>query len=91
MPDWTRWWSEPWSGLLEYRSYSWIMYWFYFLLGAVCAWTVENWRSWTVRALPCTTAVFIVMYIWLGYDVFARVGRYDEPEYFYLSETEHVY
>ncbi|WP_342554563.1 acyltransferase [Paenibacillus sp. FSL R7-0652] len=69
MPDWTRWWSEPWSGLLEYRSYSWIMYWFYFLLGAVCAWTVENWRSWTVRALPCTTAVFIVMYIWLGYDV----------------------
>lgn len=69
MYSWTQVLSEPWSSLLEYRSYSWVMYWFYFLLGAVCAWTVENWRNWTVKALPCTIAVFIMMYIWMGYDV----------------------
>ncbi|PYE48558.1 acyltransferase [Paenibacillus barcinonensis] len=69
MSGWTDLLSEPWSSLLEYRSYSWIMYWFYFLLGAVCAWAVEGWRSWTAKALPWTITVFIVMYIWLGYDV----------------------
>nr|WP_145403537.1 acyltransferase [Paenibacillus xylanexedens] len=69
MSGWTNLLSEPWSSLLEYRSYSWIMYWFYFLLGAVCAWAVENWRGWTTKVLPWTIIVFIMMYIWLGYDV----------------------
>ncbi|WP_426334226.1 acyltransferase [Paenibacillus silvae] len=69
MSGWTDLLSEPWASLLEYRSYSWIMYWFYFLLGAVCAWAVESWRSWTTKALPWTIIVFIMMYIWLGYDV----------------------
>ncbi|MBB6023184.1 surface polysaccharide O-acyltransferase-like enzyme [Paenibacillus sp. JGP012] len=69
MSGWTDLLSEPWSSLLEYRSYSWIMYWFYFLLGAVCAWAVESWRSWATKALPWTIIVFIMMYIWLGYDV----------------------
>ncbi|MCP1135597.1 acyltransferase [Paenibacillus polysaccharolyticus] len=69
MADWTQWWPEPWSSMLEYRSYSWLMYWFYFFLGAVCAWTVESWRNWTMRMLPCMIAVFVAMYIWMGYAV----------------------
>ncbi|MGF9697503.1 acyltransferase [Paenibacillus sp. MABNR03] len=66
--------SQPWSTLLEYRSYSWVMYWFYFLLGAVCAWAVDTWRNWSVRALPWMVSVFIGMYIWLGYDVLRGSG-----------------
>lgn len=69
MADWTQLWPDPWSSMLEYRSYSWLMYWFYFLLGAVCAWTVESWRDWTVRVHPYMIAVFVPMYIWMGYDV----------------------
>lgn len=69
MGGWTERWAEPWSSLLEYRSFSWIFYWFYFFLGAVCAWSVESWRNWTVKILPLSITVFIVMYIWLGYDV----------------------
>ncbi|MDR6727010.1 surface polysaccharide O-acyltransferase-like enzyme [Paenibacillus amylolyticus] len=66
--------SPPWSTLLEYRSYSWVMYWFYFLLGAVCAWGIEHWRHWMVRALPWLICLFIGMYIWLGYDVLKGSG-----------------
>ncbi|CAH1218546.1 acyltransferase [Paenibacillus sp. JJ-223] len=75
MAGWTAAWSRPWSFLLEYRSYSWMMYWFYFVLGAVCAWSVDDWRHRTVRALPYTICVFIGMYVWLGYDVLRGSGE----------------
>ncbi|WP_145051198.1 acyltransferase [Paenibacillus xylanexedens] len=74
MAGWTAALSPPWSTLLEYRSYSWAMYWFYFLLGAVCAWGIEHWRHWMVRALPWLVCLFIGMYIWLGYDVLKGSG-----------------
>ncbi|MEO2205146.1 acyltransferase [Paenibacillus pabuli] len=74
MADWTAALSQPWSTLLEYRSYSWVMYWFYFLLGAVCAWAVDTWRNWTVRALPWMICLFLGMYFWLGYDVLRGSG-----------------
>lgn len=74
MGGWTESMSEPWSTLLQYRSYSWVMYWFYFLLGAVCAWSVDSWRSWTTKLLPWTICLFIGMYIWLGYDVLRGSG-----------------
>jgi len=74
MAGWTAALSQPWSTLLEYRSYSWVMYWFYFLLGAVCAWAVDTWRNWTVRALPWMICLFLGMYFWLGYDVLRGSG-----------------
>ncbi|MFC9706891.1 acyltransferase [Paenibacillus sp. NPDC056933] len=74
MGGWTTALTQPWSSLLEYRSYSWIMYWFYFLLGAVCAWSVDSWRSWTTRLLPWMICMFVGMYIWLGYDVLRGSG-----------------
>ncbi|WP_440117026.1 acyltransferase [Paenibacillus sp. QZ-Y1] len=75
MTGWTTTLPQPWSSLLQYRSYSWVMYWFYFLLGAVCAWSVDSWRSWTTRALPWMIFLFIGMYIWLGYDVLRGSGN----------------
>ncbi|GAB1157522.1 acyltransferase [Paenibacillus illinoisensis] len=74
MASWTAALAKPWSTLLEYRSYSWVMYWFYFLLGAVCAWAVDTWRNWTIRALPWMISLFIGMYFWLGYDVLRGSG-----------------
>ncbi|MCG7384581.1 acyltransferase [Paenibacillus sp. ACRRY] len=74
MASWTAALAKPWSTLLEYRSYSWVMYWFYFFLGAVCAWAVDTWRNWTIRALPWMISLFIGMYFWLGYDVLRGSG-----------------
>ncbi|GIO30428.1 membrane protein [Paenibacillus albilobatus] len=67
--------GEPWAALLEYRSYSFLMYGFYFVLGAVCAASIANWRSWCTKLLPWSGLVFLGMYIRLGYDVLRRSGE----------------
>lgn len=67
--------GSPWTELLTYRSYSFLMYGFYFVLGAACAASIGNWRAWCTKLLPWSGLVFLGMYIRLGYDVLQGSGE----------------
>ncbi|MWV43942.1 acyltransferase family protein [Paenibacillus sp. HJL G12] len=67
--------GSPWSDLIQYRSYSFLMYGFYIVIGAVCAAGVEKWRMWCTRLLPWSGLVFLGMYIKLGSDVLRGSGE----------------
>lgn len=67
--------GSPWSELIQYRSYSFIMYGFYFVVGAVWAANIEKCRAWCIKLLPWSGLVFIGMYIRLGYDVLQGSGE----------------
>lgn len=75
MGSWAEGLGGLWSVLLQYRSYSFVMYGFYFVAGAVCAASVSNWRKWCTRLLPWTGLLFLAMYIKLGYDVLQGSGE----------------
>lgn len=75
MGAWAQSLGEPWSVLIEYRSYSFLMYGFYFIIGAVCATCIGKWRTWSIRLLPWTGLVFLGMYFRLGYDVLQGSGE----------------
>ncbi|MFD0716944.1 acyltransferase [Paenibacillus sp. GCM10027626] len=75
MGSWPGMLGEPWSSLIEYRSYWFLMYAFYFVIGAVCASSIQKWRTWCTRLLPWTGLVFIGMYIRLGLDVLRGSGE----------------
>jgi surface polysaccharide O-acyltransferase-like enzyme len=75
MGSWAEALGRPWSDLLEYRSYSFLMYGFYFVIGAVCAANIEKWRTWCTKLLPWSGLVFLGMYIRLGSDVLRGSGE----------------
>lgn len=75
MGPWAEALGRPWSDLLQYRSYSFLMYGFYFVIGAVCAANVEKWRTWCTKLLPWSGLVFLGMYIRLGSDVLRGSGE----------------
>jgi surface polysaccharide O-acyltransferase-like enzyme len=67
--------GSPWAALVTHRSYSFLMYGFYFVLGAACAANIGNWRAWCTKLLPWCGMVFLGMYIRLGYDVLRGSGE----------------
>ncbi|GIP27814.1 membrane protein [Paenibacillus sp. J23TS9] len=75
MGNWSEKLGSPWSDLVQYRSYSFLMYGFYFVIGAVCAASIGKWRTWCTRLLPWSGLVFLGMYIRLGYDVLRGSGE----------------
>lgn len=63
-----------WQTLLNYRTYIFIMYGFYFILGAVCAFALDRFRNTMVRILPWNAIVSILLFIYLAYDVLRGSG-----------------
>ncbi|MCJ8010234.1 acyltransferase [Paenibacillus sp. KQZ6P-2] len=75
MGSWSEKLGNPWSEMIQYRSYSFLMYGFYFVMGAVCAANIEKWRTWCMKLLPWSGLVFLGMYIKMGYDVIRGSGE----------------
>ncbi|MDR0269380.1 acyltransferase [Paenibacillus sp.] len=75
MGSWAEKLGNPWANLLQYRSYSVLMYGFYFVIGAVCAANIAKWRAWCTKLLPWAGLVFLGMYIRLGSDVLRGSGE----------------
>lgn len=69
MPDWAASANGFWSAVISYRSSYFVMYFFYFLLGGICAFGLTRFRKFAIDAAGWAAAAFIGAYIWLGYDV----------------------
>lgn len=72
-------WAGETSGLaltlLNYRTYSFVMYFFYFILGAMVAFMLERFRAWILKFLPWTALLSIALFILLAYDVLRGSGE----------------
>lgn len=96
MPDWAASAGSFWSGLITYRSYYFVMYVFYFLIGSVCAFGLARFRTFVADAMGWTMLVFIGAYIWLGYDVLRfstermnlQVSSYLKPSTFLIIVSQ---
>ena len=69
MPGWAASAGGFWAELIANRSYYFVMYVFYFLMGSVCAFGLNRFRKFAGDAMGWTMIAFIGAYIWLGYDV----------------------
>lgn len=69
MPGWAASAGGFWAELIANRSYYFVMYVFYFLMGSVCAFGLNRFRKFVGDAMGWTMIAFIGAYIWLGYDV----------------------
>ncbi|WP_046213200.1 acyltransferase [Paenibacillus wulumuqiensis] len=67
LPGWSL--QGAWQALLEHRTSEFPFYFFYFVLGGICGSAIQRWREMVIRLLPWSTIVFLMMYIWLGYDL----------------------
>ncbi|MBD2867267.1 acyltransferase [Paenibacillus arenilitoris] len=96
MPGWAASADGFWAGLITYRSYYFVMYVFYFLIGGVCAFGLARFRAFAADAMGWTTFVFIGAYIWLGYDVLRfstermnlQVSNYLKPTTFLIIVSQ---
>jgi peptidoglycan/LPS O-acetylase OafA/YrhL len=57
--------------LVKYRSLNGLMYFFYFLMGAIAALSLYKWRDVLSKLLPLNIMLFIIAYIWVGYELVA--------------------
>ncbi|EXX87917.1 acyltransferase [Paenibacillus darwinianus] len=58
-----------WEWLLVYRNMWFVFYFFYFMLGAVCAYGLARFREAAVRSLVWNGLLFIGLYVWIGYEL----------------------
>lgn len=73
MPEWQT--SGLWKTLLDYRTYEFPYYAFYFVLGGICGTYLEKWRVFVVKMLPWSTLAFIGMYLWMNLDLLRSSGE----------------
>jgi len=73
MPEWQT--SGLWKTLLDYRTYEFPYYAFYFVLGGICGTYLEKWRAFVLKMLPWSTLAFIGMYIWMNLDLLRSSGE----------------
>ncbi|SDX33000.1 acyltransferase [Paenibacillus sp. PDC88] len=93
-------WAEEAGGitqtLLGYRSYSFVMYFFYFILGALVAFMLEKFRKWVLKIMPWTAFLSIALFTLLAYDVLRgssdvmnlNISTYLKPQTFALILTQ---
>ncbi|WP_211747014.1 acyltransferase [Paenibacillus sp. Marseille-Q4541] len=67
--------NAVWQTILGYRSYSFVMYIFYFILGAVCAFMLDRFRMVMVKFLPWNAILSVLLFIYLAYDVLRGSGE----------------
>lgn len=67
MPTWNV--QGIWRIILDHRTSEFIFYFFYFILGGICGSAIQRWRAIILKILPWTVFSFLIMYIWLGYDL----------------------
>lgn len=67
MPTWNV--QGIWKIILDHRTSEFIFYFFYFILGGICGSAIQRWRIIMLKILPWTVFSFLIMYIWLGYDL----------------------
>lgn len=67
MPHWNV--QGIWKMIVDHRTSEFIFYFFYFVLGGICGSAIHRWRSIMLKILPWTALSFLMMYIWLGYDL----------------------
>ncbi|HUC92118.1 MAG TPA: acyltransferase [Paenibacillus sp.] len=58
-----------WEWLLVNRNMWFVFYFFYFMLGAVCAYGLARFREAAVRSLVWNGLLFIGLYVWIGYEL----------------------
>lgn len=63
-----------WQTLLDYRTYNFVMYFFYFMLGAVCAYMTDTWRGLAKQTLPWNVFVFIGLFMLMGHTMLIQSG-----------------
>lgn len=61
--------------LIMYRTNWFVMYIFYFILGAVCAFMLDRFRNVMVKILPWNALLAIFLFIYLAYDVLRGSGE----------------
>jgi surface polysaccharide O-acyltransferase-like enzyme len=96
MPGWAASAGGFWAGLITYRTYYFVMYVFYFLMGSVCAFGIARFRTFVADAMGWAMIAFIGAYIWLGYDVLRfsaermnlQVSNYLKPSTFVIIVSQ---
>lgn len=81
-----------WQWLMANRTKWFVFYFFYFLLGAVCAYGLDRFRRVAVGSLIASGLAFIGLYIWAGYELLEKsttsmmlgVSTYLRPHIFLL-------
>ncbi|WP_172251241.1 acyltransferase [Saccharibacillus deserti] len=73
MPLWQT--DGLWHTLLQYRTYEFPYYLFYFVLGGICGAHIERFRALTLKLLPWSTPAFIAMYVWMNADLLRFSGE----------------
>ncbi|QDH23156.1 acyltransferase [Saccharibacillus brassicae] len=73
MPSWQT--EGLWQTLLQYRTYEFPYYVFYFVLGGICGLHLERFRAFTLKLLPWSTLAFIGMYLWMNADLLRFSGE----------------
>jgi surface polysaccharide O-acyltransferase-like enzyme len=89
-------WGEPWAWLMEHRSKWFVFYFFYFMLGAVCAYGLARFRELAVSWLALSGLLFIGCYVWVGYELLGLsmdsmklgLSTYLRPAIFVLIVTQ---
>lgn len=61
-----------WKWLIDHRTLLLLFYWFYVALGAVCAFGLQRWRSFIEKSFALNLLLFVVLYIWLGYELLSN-------------------
>lgn len=74
MSGWQSGLPRPLQFLLEHRTYIFVMYFFYFVLGAVCAGMIRSWREFARQALPWNAVVFLLLFTMMGYTLLQQSG-----------------
>ncbi|MFD1991659.1 acyltransferase [Paenibacillus nicotianae] len=67
MPTWNV--QGIWKIILDHRTSEFIFYFFYFVLGGICGSAIQRWRAIMLKILLWTVFSFLIMYMWLGYDL----------------------
>jgi len=89
-------WGEPWTWLMAHRSKWFVSYFFYFMLGAVCAYGLARFRQMAVSGLVASGLLFIGCYVWVGYELLGLsmdsmklgLSTYLRPTVFVLIVTQ---
>ncbi|MFB5763680.1 acyltransferase [Paenibacillus medicaginis] len=66
--------AGPLQFLLQHRTYICVMYFFYFVLGAVCASMIRSWREFARQTLPWNAVVFLFLFTMMGYTLLRQSG-----------------
>lgn len=56
-----------WKWLIEHRTLNVLFYFFYIVLGAVCAYGIGLWRKFVAETAAWHMLIFVGVYIWMGY------------------------